>query len=75
MVKVVKVEVSEPCVKIAGGWTGLRPVGRRRTYRAEIDGVAIVQESKSEVQRLARQRLWRAGHRGAVQFKFIEAAK
>lgn len=50
----VTITVSEPYVKIAGGATGLRPVGRRRTYRANVLGRDYVNENKSEIQSVIR---------------------
>jgi hypothetical protein len=54
----VTVTVSAPYTVIAGGWTGMRPVGRRRTYTAEVDGVKIEQTSKPEIQRIIRRKCY-----------------
>lgn len=55
--RVVKVAVSDPYTVIAGGWAGMRPVGRRRTYVATVDGVRIEQTSKTEIQRIIRRKV------------------
>jgi hypothetical protein len=43
----VEVPVSQPYNKIAGGRTGMRPIGRRRTYTATVNGVWFMNESKA----------------------------
>lgn len=54
----ITVTVSEPYTAIAGGWTGMRPVGRRRTYTATVNGTRIEQTSKPEIQRIIRRKLY-----------------
>jgi hypothetical protein len=68
----VAVTMSEPYTVIAGGWTGMRPVGRRRDYRAEVDGTTFCCTSKAEIQRAIRARLYGTGNRGPVRFTFTE---
>ena len=55
--RAIEIKMSKPYVKISGGWTGMRPVGRRRTYTAIIDGVTVENESKSEIQSVIRRKL------------------
>lgn len=55
--RVVTVTVSEPYTLIAGSWDGMRPVGRRRTYVATVDGVRIEQTSKDQIQRIIRRKV------------------
>jgi hypothetical protein len=55
----ITVHVSEPYTVIAGSWTGMRPVGRRRDYAADVLGRHIVQTSKDEIQRRIRQLIYR----------------
>lgn len=43
----VKVTVSQPYIKVVGGWTGMRPVGYRRTYTATVNGVFFANENKA----------------------------
>lgn len=43
----VRVLVSQPYTKVAGGYTGMRPVGLRRTYTATVNGVFFMNENKS----------------------------
>jgi hypothetical protein len=53
----VEIRVSKPYVVIAGGWTGMRPVGRRRDYSAMVNGRQFTNTSKAEIQRVIRQKL------------------
>ena len=50
----VTITVSEPYTKIAGSASGMRPTGRRRTYRANVLGRDYVNENKSEIQSVIR---------------------
>lgn len=50
----VRVLVSQPYVKITGGWTGMRPVGQRRTYTATVNGTFFNVENKVGIQRAIR---------------------
>jgi hypothetical protein len=52
----VTITASEPYVLVAGGWTGMRPVGLRRTYRATVNGTHYENTSKSAIQRVIRQK-------------------
>lgn len=68
----VTITVSAPYVAIAGGWSGLQPVGCKRDYTATVDGTDIKNTSKSEIQRVIRTKLYRSGYRGRISFTFIE---
>jgi predicted RNase H-like nuclease len=75
----VTVTVSQPATKIAGGWTGLRPVGRVRTYRANVAGVDYTNTSKTEIQRVIRAAVYRAETAAGflhtpVSFTFVSEA-
>ena len=69
---VITVLVSDPYTLIAGGWTGLRPVGMRRDYRATVNGDAIHNTSKVGIQRVIRAKLYRSGVRGRIVFRFTD---
>jgi len=56
----VVITVSDPYVLIAGGWTGMRPVGLRRTYKADVDGRQFVNTNKAEIQSVIRHSLYPA---------------
>jgi hypothetical protein len=67
---IVTVTVSQPYTVIGGGWTGLRPQGRRRDYRASYQGHDIKRTSKDEMGRYLRQLAYQAGER--VRIEFVE---
>ena len=56
----VTVTVSQPYTAIAGGRSGLRPVGRKRTYAANVAGVDYRNTSKAEIVRVIRAAIYRA---------------
>lgn len=66
--RVVEIEVSAPYQLIAGGYTGLRPVGMRRDYMASVDGREYRNTSKATIQQVIRRRLYPA----RVKFRFID---
>lgn len=70
--RVVTVMVSAPYTLIAGGWTGMRPVGRRRTYSAVIDGRRFENTCKATLQSVIQSRLRRDGHEGRIRFEFVD---
>lgn len=70
----VTVHVSKPYVKIAGGWAGMRPVGLRRDYRAEVFGHHLHNTSKAEIQRVIRKYVHRFTGSPRVQIEFVEEA-
>src|SRR5688572_30734719 len=43
----VEVLISQPYAKVTGGWTGMRPVGLRRTYSATVNGTFFTNENKA----------------------------
>ena len=50
----------------------MKPVGLRRDYRATVNGVKILNQSKAEIQRVIRNKLRRVGSCSKVTFTFIE---
>lgn len=56
--KTVAINVSDMYVLISGGWTGMRPVGLRRDYTAEVNGKQYRNTSKAEIQRVIRHSLY-----------------
>ncbi len=73
-VRDITVKVSEPYVKIAGGYTSLRPVGLRRTYVTTLNGHEVRQQSKSEITSVIRAWAWREGFRANITFTSQESA-
>jgi hypothetical protein len=69
----VTVTVSEPYVMVGGGWTGMRPRGLRRDYKATVFGVEIQNTSKTEIERVIRQRIYRETGSHRVTFNFVGA--
>jgi hypothetical protein len=72
----VTIRVSKPYTIIAGGWTGLRPVGRRRDYTADVLGRHYHQTSKDEIKRVIRAAIYRDEHakgiaHARVKFEFV----
>ena len=55
----VEVTVSQPYTLIAGGWTGMRPVGRRRDYSAVVAGVTYKNTSKDGISQAIRAAVYR----------------
>ncbi|MGC1783601.1 MAG: hypothetical protein WA708_13845 [Acidobacteriaceae bacterium] len=68
----VTITVSEPYVRIGGGWTGLRPQGLRRDYKAELFGIKVQNTSKVEIQRRIRQLAYRETGSSRVKFNFVD---
>lgn len=67
----VTVCVSEPYVKVGGGWTSRRPLGLRRTYTAIVNGTTFKNESKADIQTVIRQKVYREQGDGVrVRFTF-----
>lgn len=71
----VTVSVSQPYIIIGGGWTGLRPQGRRRDYRAEVLGRTFVNTNKSEIQSAIRAFLYRETGSSRARFAFVQEAR
>lgn len=69
----VTVTVSEPYVMVGGGWTGMRPQGLRRDYKATVFGVEIQNTSKTGIERVIRQRVYRETGSHRVTFNFAGA--
>lgn len=74
----VTITVSQPYTAIAGGRSGLRPVGRKRTYTANVAGVDYRNTSKAEIVRVIRAAIYRAETDAGflhvpVSFTFTEA--
>jgi hypothetical protein len=67
-VETVIINVSEPFVHIAGGYTSLRPVGLKRKYSADYAGKHFSMYNKAEIQTAIRQTAYRAGAK--VRFEF-----
>ena len=72
----VTVTVSEPYTAIAGGWTGMRPVGVKRTYRANVLGKDYVNTSKATIQSVIRAAVYREEEKAGflhvpVKFTFV----
>ena len=55
----VTITVSKPYTAIAGGYTSLRPIGVKRTYRANVMGVDYVNTNKAEIQSVIRAAVYR----------------
>ena len=70
MPETVTVKVSQPYTVIGGGWTGLRPQGRRRDYTATYQGHDIKLTTKDEIGRRIRQLAYQSGVR--VRIEFVE---
>ena len=71
----VTITVSEPYVLIGGGWTGMRPLGLRRDYRAEVDGVTFANTNKAQIMLVIRQHLYRKTGNDRVNFTFTNEVK
>lgn len=69
----VTITVSELYVMVGGGWTGMRPQGLRRDYKATVFGVEIQNTSKDEIKRVIRQRVYRETGSHRVTFNFVGA--
>ena len=74
----VTITVSQPYTAIAGGRSGMRPVGRKRDYTANVAGVDYRNTSKGEIQRVIRAAIYRAETEAGflhvpVSFTFTEA--
>jgi hypothetical protein len=69
----VTITVSDPYILAGGGWTGMRPLGLRRTYEAEVFGRKIKNTSKDQIQRYIRQLTFRETGSDRVRFTFVEA--
>lgn len=70
----VTVKVSAPAVKIAGGRSGMRPVGIVRDYRATVFGHEIHRTSKSEIKSYIRALAYRETGSNRVDFTFEDEA-
>lgn len=64
----VTVSVSKPYVAIAGGWSGMRPVGMRSTYRATVNGKHCETTNKSQI----AQRIRLACYPERVKVVFVQ---
>jgi hypothetical protein len=69
----ITITVSRPYVLVAGGWSGMRPVGLRRDYQATVNGVDVRNTSRTEIQRVIRCKLRRSGVTERVTFTFTDA--
>lgn len=58
---------------VGGGWTGMRPQGLRRDYKATVFGIEIQNTSKTEIERVIRQRIYRETGSHRVTFNFVGA--
>lgn len=68
----VTITVSQPAIKIAGGWTGMRPVGVVRTYTTSVLGHDIKKNSKSEIMDRVRTLYYRETGSNRVKFTFVD---
>ena len=67
----VEVTVGQPYIAIAGGWSGMRPVGRKRDYTATAFGKVFRNTSKDDIARAIRAAAYR-DNGGRVHFTWKE---